>query len=196
MTTIEELQSILDADFGGVLRACKHSPGDGECCINELVSIYLDDNWTDNPYKIRCIDLRPLNDAEWSTDELRTEWMLKVYSVWEHSLDWPEDVLLRRVQRLVIETVRQIISQLPNLPDDIREQCRLATTLEQAQVAAYAAYAASAAAYPAYAAADAAAYAADAAAYAAYAASAARVAERTDNILVTACRIWIEAAEQ
>jgi len=176
--TIEEMQAILDELGGGVLKPGRHNSPAMGCCLHELASVCLDIDWTDDPDEIRCIDLRPLNDADWSTDELRTEWMLIVYSVWEHSLDWPPNILARRAKQVVLDVVRQIISELPD------------TAQESADAAARAAADAAAA------------YAADAAAYAAAraAAQAARAAadaaERTDDVLITACRIWLEAAHQ
>jgi len=209
--------NILQERFNGVILKGKHLE-DGECCILEYRSVKMGISWTDSPTLTRTFDIRALNDGPWSSDQLRTEWMLKLEEAVGGSLDWPQERQQIFIENVIIKTVQQIISQLsPN--EKIKQQCINVKTLADAAYAAYAAdaaaYAAYAAAYAdaadayaaaaaadaadaaraanaAYAAADAAYAAANAAAYAA-AANAYAAARAADTILITACKIWIES---
>jgi hypothetical protein len=189
---LETLQALLNHHDDGVLRRGAHQPG-REFCALEFDSIIRGRKWSDAP--ITLPDLRPLNDGPWSSDASRTAHLLPVMvALWDWAT-WTPERKRGWVTRVVILTVQRIISELPTLPDNVREQCRNATTLESATKAAEAAHAAAhAAAYAAeaahveaaYAAARAAAYAASAAAYASHGAS--------EAPLITACAIWIHAA--
>ena len=168
--TVKELQAALDREDDGVLKCGSHNPG-REFCALEFDAKVRGREWSDMP--ITLPDLRPLNDAKWLSDQARTQALLPVMSaLW----NWAEWSPVRRqawAARLNRETVRQIVAELPSLPDAVRQMCRGVETQEEAHMAAYAAaYAAGAAAD----AARAAARAADAARAAAYAADAARAA--------------------
>jgi hypothetical protein len=211
--------NILETRFGGVIKSGKHNEN-GECCIFEYASVLKGISWTDLPQLIRCVDIRPLNDARWSSDELRTEWMIKVYDALEGSLDWPKDKLQTWITNVIISLVKEIISELPGLNIQIKKQCKVVTNLREAAGAARAvrtAYAATAVAAAAAADAADAAYAATAVAAAAAAADAyARAAAyadtayaaadaaayadayavvASDKVLIKCCQIWINSVQ-
>jgi hypothetical protein len=212
--TQSRLEEVIAAR-GGVLKSGTHTDPAGECCILEAVSICQGIPYTDSPEATGMPDLRPLNDALWSSDLLRTHHMVKVASALADWWEWSNDRQQRWAKQVAIQTVRQIVSGLPGLMDAIRESCRKASTLseaaEAAARAAEAAEAAEAAAWAAEAAARAATWAAMAAARAATwatwaaaeaaaeatwaaAEAAAEAAEAADKPLITACAIWIQAA--
>src|SRR5262245_37706993 len=186
--TEQSLRDVI-AKHGGVLKRGAHKPEQGECCILEARSICLGLEMTDSPAKTGMPDIRRLNDASWSSDQIRTEQMIRLTVALSDWATWPNERERAWVDRVVVETVKQIIAELPKIPADLQAACRAVTTRSEARdvsrrvraqfadaAAAYA-YAADAAAYAADAAAAAAAaaayaYAADAAAYAADAAAA------------------------
>ena len=178
--TVEQLQHVLDTYDNGVLSTGTHKPDDGLYCALECVSLAQGIRWrddgtedgildiptrrkifTDNPTALGMPDIRAINDARWSSDALRTATMLPLISVLSDWSQWSSMRQRRWAEIVSIETVKQIISQLPGLPDSVRLQCKQADTLKSARAAA------NAAAYAAHTAANAAAYAA----YAAYAAA-------------------------
>ena len=81
-------------------------------------------------------DLRPLNDALWSSDEARTKALLPVMAALSDWSSWSADRQRRWADRVVIEVVKQIVSELPNLPEEVRSQCRAANDLTSARGAA------------------------------------------------------------
>jgi hypothetical protein len=137
-------------------------------------------------------DLRPLNDAKWSSDALRTQHCLPVaLALWLWS-DWSDARQQAFAERLAIATVREILADMLDACGLDSTACRAVTTLSEAESAARAARAAAAAA-----AAD-----ADAAraAYAARAAASARAADASaraaDATLIKACAIWVRCAAE
>ena len=190
MTTVE-LQAHLDRLDDGVLRGGKHSQG-REFCALEFSSQVRGKPWSDAPDDLP--DVRPLNDGPWAAnDRARTDALLPVLAVlW----DWTTWTPARQQQwatDVVVQTVRRLVADLPGLPLVLREQCRRASTLDEAASAAtFAARAAraavSAASYAA------AASAASAAASAARAARAAAASAAGVVVLETACNIWVTAA--
>ena len=209
--TTEDLQAALDRLDQGVLLAGAHAEGDQFCAL-EFDSQVRGRAWSDEP--VTLPDLRPLNDGPWSSNAARTAALLPVMAaLWEWG-EWTPDRRQRWVTQVVLETVRQIVSALPGVPDAVRETCRTATTLEEAREAARAAGATAAgAAWAAWAAREAAAAeaaagaaraagaaagaAAEAAAKAAAgAARAAWAAAGAEAVLARACQIWITAAEE
>jgi len=164
---VSEYRRIINERFGGVLRHGSHKP-DGEACALEAESIARGREWSDDP--VTMPDLRPLNDGPWSSDQARTDALVPVVeALWDWA-EWPEARRLAWVEGVVIETVRQIIAELPELTDDVRARCRAVRTLDDAAKAAEAAAKAAAAA------AEAAEAAAEAAAWAAAKAAAAKAA--------------------
>ncbi len=169
--TTERLKQLLHEHDDGLLRRGAHTAGSREFCVLEFDAIVRGREWSDKP--ITLPDLRRLNDARWSSDEKRTETMLPLMTaLWDWS-EWSAERRIAWAGIVALETVRQIVSELPGLSDEIRKQCRECDTIQTARTAANAANAANAAAADAAAAAYAAnanAYAAaHAAAYAAYA---------------------------
>jgi hypothetical protein len=185
-----------------------------------LYAVAIGHEWTDSPEALGMPEIRGLNDA-FRDERLRTQHMLRVLTALYDYPDWSADRRRQWCERIVIETVRRIIAELPHLPDTTREQCRGVTTLDAARWAAesVARIGRAAARVAGWAAAEAArwAAAAEAAETAAreakkhpvrWAAEAARwaaeAAERwtaaeaaraaVDRVLVTACDIWVEAA--
>ena len=80
-TSIRTLKKLIKTRFGGTLYKGSHQEG-GQACILECASvmekIYWTEEtcWTDSPRRLRCFDIRPLNDIGVS-DALRTKWMPK-----------------------------------------------------------------------------------------------------------------------
>jgi len=220
--TVLELQAALDTLDDGILKTGKHKPG-REFCALEFESQVRKREWSDKP--ITLPDLRPLNDAGWSSDKTRTEALLPVMVALWNWAEWSTTKQMEWVNIVRIETVKQIIGDLSTLPDNIKNKCRVVKTaagaveaaVEAARAvevvgaawaaraarAAEAAWAAGAAARAAGAAgavdavwaSSEAAGAAEAAAWAA-ARAAGAAAEAADKVLLKACNIWITAADQ
>ena len=200
------LEEFVATHYPGGLTAGYHSPNpDGEACVLEAVSQWLDLDWTDDPATLRMFDLRPLNDIDVSA-EVRTPAMCRLAELYAGSLDWPVERQQAVVQRIVIGTVREIIAELPGLPEEAAAQCRSARTLDEARAAALAvavraravelavdAALATSAAEDAARAARAAALAATVALAAALAATVA-LAATAARVFRSAYRIWKEAA--
>jgi len=145
MKTLEALRAILDERFNGVLYSGTHRP-DGKCCLLEFASQAKGIRWTDSPVETGYPDLRPLNDAPWSSDEVRTEAMLPLLV----SLAWWADADEARRKRftdaVAFRTIREVLPialraaglELPAV------RCESAKDLAEAADAAAAAYAAAA----------------------------------------------------
>src|SRR5690349_17608843 len=130
LRTLETKLATMD---DGLLRHGSHAPGRKFCAL-EFESQVRGREWSDRP--ITLPDLRPLNDAFGRNDKLRTHWMLRVMAaLWDWS-EWSEQKRQRWAERVAVETVRQIIAELPGLSDEIRKQCRAARTLLAAARAA------------------------------------------------------------
>lgn len=189
MIPFEQFPATLRARFGGQLRHGSHQP-DGEACLLEAAHAAVGDAWSDDPD--RWPDLRPLNDAPWSSDALRTQHLVPVLAAFWHWEEWPETRRNAVMEQIALLTVQHLIANLPSISASIRMQCRAATTRAEAEAAAWAAWAAAGAAG----AAGAAKAAAGAAEAAARAAEAAAGAAEADRILITACHLWIESARE
>ena len=183
--TVTELQAALDRLDDGVLKQGAHKPG-REFCALEFKSQVDSRKWTDDPKENGMPDIRPLNDLfPHGADQERTEALLPVMvALWDWDT-WSTTRQTQFVQTIAIETVRQIISSLPNLPRAIQEQCLVVGSIGAAQAAAQAAARAAAQ--------DAARAAARAAQSAAWAAAWA-AAGALRRIGKLACNIWVEAA--
>ena len=194
------LRELLTTRFGGVLRRGLHA-ADGEACALELLSAAQGLAWTDSPARTRTFDLRPLNDMP-VDNVTRTTHLLPVLEVYAGSLDWPAERQCAVAQRLAILTVNRLIATLPGLSKEARHACESATTpgavaKEMSRVSLAAALAAEAAAWAAEGAARAAEWAARAAEWeATWAARAAEgEAEAKERIFISACQLWLEAAQ-
>jgi hypothetical protein len=213
--TAETLAAVI-AQYGGVLRRGAH-PAEDACCVLEAYSVCLGVPWTDDPVILGMPDIRPLNDARWSSDEVMTTAMIRLAMAYIGWSRWSVGRQRAVMSQVALETVRHLIAELPGLPADLRRQCQTAETLydaaDAARAVARAAGAADVARADAAWAARAAAVAADAARAAAVAArAAARAAAEAaavvrgerlpdwdapdhaaDHILQTAVQLWIDA---
>lgn len=175
MTNETTFREFVQARFGGVLSSGGHedeyetSPDDCPACVLEALNACHDRPWSDSPEVARTFDIRPLNDAPWSSDAVRTEQMIRLVAAVEGSLDWPKELQQRFVERLAIRTVNVIVAELPYISPEVADQCRNATTLQAA--ARWAARAAAARA------------------------ARAAAAEAADSVLIKAVDLWVEAAE-
>jgi hypothetical protein len=195
---VHTLQAELDRLDDGVLKQGAHQPGSRAFCALEFDAVVRGRAHSDAPLTLP--DLRPLNDALWSSDVVRTHHLLPVMAAYWEWAEWSEEKRQRVMGRVVVLTVQRVIAGLPYLSPEIVMRCQQATTLETAGAAAYAAAraahaAADAAAYAAYAAADAAADAAANAAARAAAYAAADAAAYAANIAAyAAARAAVRAA--
>jgi hypothetical protein len=86
-----------------------------------------------------CMNYSPLNDACWSSAEVKTETMLPLITAFKHWREWEQSHVKRTVEQIAIKTVKLIIAELDYLPEQARNQCRkvynTATALEAAQAA-------------------------------------------------------------
>ena len=128
--TIEELQHILDTYDGGVLSSGAHSADSGQYCALEAVSLaqavnrkdaHVYRSFTDNPTKLGMPDLRPLNDARWSSSEVRTQALLPLIAALSDWAQWSSTRQQQWAKIVSINTVKRVISELPYFPDNIRE---------------------------------------------------------------------------
>lgn len=166
---IQALKEHLGKHFGGLLLSGDH-PQDGEVCLLEADHHMRGEDWGDAPGSLP--DLRELNDAPWSSDEARTENLLKVWVAYYDWSAWSDTRKTEVIGRVALWTVNRI---LPIALDAIgieSDACREATDLVEAARAAEAAWAA-----------------AGAGAWVARAAKAG-----ADETLGEACSLWVEAA--
>ena len=135
--TVQELQAALDALDDGVLLKGAHPAGGRQFCVLEFESQVRGRSWSDTP--ITLPDLRPLNDGPWSSNEVRTAALLPVMAaLWQWST-WTSKQRQQWTTSVVLDTVREIVSQLPGLPLTLRKDCQAITTLSGAAQAAVAA---------------------------------------------------------
>lgn len=209
MVTLETLQAVLDARFGGLLKRGRHIP-DGSVCALELESVVRGCRWTDSPSEINTLDKRRLNDR-FTSDQARTVAMLPMMvALWDWTA-WSVEQQAEWTQRIARRTIREIVPIALRAAglEDAAVRCEIEGTSAAAHAAYAAAHAAYTAAYAVYAV-----YAVCAAAYtAAYAAAhavqvahtvayavaaydaAAYAADDTDDaVLILACNIWREEA--
>jgi hypothetical protein len=182
--TLETLRDLLDTRAGGLLRRGSHLPptddGQCQCCARELLALALGGPWTDQPDGNSSTDhaVTVLNDAQWSSDEVRTAHCLPLAVLRE------ADAASGWTERYVLRTIREILPIVLRTAglDDHADRCAAAADLPAAYVAARAAYVTARAAAAAYVAARAAADADTPAAYvAARAAAVAYVAADADT---------------
>lgn len=87
MTTFRE---FVKKTFGLLSYGAHHT--DHSCaCILEAVSQYKGLEWTDAPFKLDFPDLRDFNDADWPSDEERTEAMFLLYDRLHDWCEWTEE---------------------------------------------------------------------------------------------------------
>ena len=145
--------SLMDviARHGGVLAIGKHAAeyGDPTCplCVLEahaacLVARGELDAITDDPKALGRPDYRSINDAWWSSREVATPHLVRLHMAYSGWPTWSEPQRLAVTTRVVVETIREVVSELPGLPDEVRDQCRAVRTLVEAREATGAAEAA------------------------------------------------------
>lgn len=75
----------------GLLTYGAHSCQDEEACLLEAISQYKGLKKTDVPWRVEFPDLRDFNDADWPTDEERTEAMFLLYDRLHDWVNWTEE---------------------------------------------------------------------------------------------------------
>ena len=135
--TVDQLQEALDELGAGVLLSGKHQAGERKVCALEFESQMRGRPWSDAPRTLP--DVRPLNDAQWSSDAARTAALLPVMAALWRWADWTLHQRQQWTTQIILETVRKIVSALPGLPKDIQEQCHSVKELPAAAMAARAA---------------------------------------------------------
>jgi hypothetical protein len=215
------LIATVESRFGGVLTSGSHEP-DGHACLLEAVSIARGLDWTDDPSIVRMPDLRGLNDAPWSSDEVRTKHLLPVGVALYDWAEWSEERRQEFAKRVAEQTIRVIVPMAlrqaakanPKFAADLEAAAKLcadegtesaarsaARSAQSAQSAAQSAArsaarsAESAAARSAESAASAASAAAWSAAWSAEWSAEWSAAESADEPLIAICHIFVEAAE-
>jgi len=85
------------------------------------------------------MNFSPLNDACWSSIEVKTEAMLPLIAAYKDWREWDQSHVKETVEQIAIQTVRLILAELDYLPERTRTQCRnvfnTLTALEAAQAA-------------------------------------------------------------
>ena len=138
--TVTDLQRALDTLDEGVLTAGAHRPDASAFCALEFSAAVRGKPPSDAPGDLP--DLRPLNDAPWSSDLLRTAHLLPVMAAYWDWGTWSPATQTAVVARVAVLTVNRLIAALPGLSDAVSAQCRSARTLAAAADAARAAVAA------------------------------------------------------
>src|ERR1035441_2211880 len=85
------------------------------------------------------MDYSPLNDACWSSAEVKAQAMLPLIAAFKDWRQWNQSHLKRTVEQIVIHTVKLVIAEMDYLPEQTRSKCRkvfnTTTALEAAQAA-------------------------------------------------------------
>lgn len=130
MVPFSEFETVLQERFGGVLRRGIHAEGSGDASVIECANAAVGRPWAESADI--WPDLTPLNDALWSRDTLRTAQMVRLMNAyWEWSV-WPDRRRRDVTTRIVIDTIRRVVSEVPWLYAMCAQDCREATTLPQA----------------------------------------------------------------
>jgi len=193
-----DLQQLEEAlrQFGGSIRSGKHDKGEGEVCARELRAHALGMRWTDIPDGGSPTDrvCQIINDADWSSDDARTENCLPLALLTESEAldDWVKVFTLSVIREILPPVFRDTIG-LPEVAHDMEKNpCH--ETAWNASNAAAAAYAASPPAAAAAAASAAAASTAAASAAAASTAAASTAAASTAAASLEAAHAAARAA--
>lgn len=128
---MNNLSEYVNQRFGGLLKPGSHEPN-GNACGLEALSQFKGIEWTDNPEKVQCFDIRAINDAPWSSNNQRTNSMLPLLEVIDESLNWSNYKKQIFIEYLFIETIRQVFTELPGLKKKIRKYCRNVETFNDA----------------------------------------------------------------
>ena len=151
--TLAQLQHVLDTYDKVVLSHGRHNADGGLYraleCVSPARSIKRKNNGTEEgalEMTRGMPDIRLLNDGPWPSDSARTKAMLPLIAALSDWANWGIKRKCRWAEIVAIETVKQLISALPLLSDDLRDLCRKAKTLTAAARATARAAAARAAA--------------------------------------------------
>jgi hypothetical protein len=129
--TMQTFQEFVKERFGGSLSRGRHDEDEGAACLIEAINAYRGRKWSDDPGDFP--DVRSINDAYGDNYAARTDAMLRLYDAlaprWG---EWTNAERLEWIGRVIVRTVREIIADLPDLPEDIRERLRAAGTLAEA----------------------------------------------------------------
>lgn len=131
MTRTQTLEEFVGTRFGGVLYEGTHQ-ANGKACAIEALNAYHGRDWSDSPEEVHTWDIRTLNDAPWRSDRERTVHLLPLLVAYDGCCNWPLARQQAVVERIVIETVRQIISELPGLSRKMRKSCRECSDMDSA----------------------------------------------------------------
>jgi membrane protein involved in colicin uptake len=85
------------------------------------------------------MNYEPINNACWSSEEVKTETMLPLVAAFKDWRRWDQQRIKQTVEQIAILTVKRIIAEIDYLPEKTRNQCRnvfdTTTALEAAQAA-------------------------------------------------------------
>src|SRR5690606_6015529 len=115
-----DIRKTIEDRFGGVVTFGAHAKDGCSACILEALSVCKGIEWTDSPKILGVPDIRPINDAPWSSDAIRTEHMLRLL---EAVLPWERWSTKQRqvfAEQLAILTVQETVANLPYLPEEVR----------------------------------------------------------------------------
>ena len=120
--TTQTFAEFVEQRFGGRLYEGKHAPN-GKACLHEALNVYQGREWSDDT--TGTLDLRPLNDAPWSSDEARTAAMLPLGPIVIAWPSWSEErrqafakyVAEQTIRRIVPIALRAAASRLPEHRD-------------------------------------------------------------------------------
>lgn len=104
-----ELETILRDRFGGIISYGTHT-ANGRACALELASQAQGIAWTDDPERVGYPDLRPLNDARWSSDAARTAALLPVLVALADWRVWPDARRVEWMRAVALRTIREVLS--------------------------------------------------------------------------------------
>ena len=136
MRPFSDVETTLTTRFHGLIHQGSHNDR-SQACLLECAHAAIGAAWSDCPDL--WPDLRPLNDAAWSSDARRTAHLIPVLrAYWEWSIV-PVARQHQIMARLILLTVQRIIAELPGLPEVTRAACRQARTLDAATAATAAA---------------------------------------------------------
>lgn len=119
----------------------RYSDDDCPLCLLEMIAACevrrgLRERITDDPKELDLPDVRPINDACWSSREVATPHLERLRSAIMPWREWDEERRRKTADRLAILAVNKIVAELPRLSDSVRQQCRDAKTLQEARGAA------------------------------------------------------------
>lgn len=135
--TKESLAQVV-ARYGGV-KAGSHQHR-RECCILEAVSVCEGRDWTSDPIQLDRPEVRPLNDAPWPDDVVRTEQMLRLAPLLEAWPGWGNEKRVAWVKAVALRTVREVLSitlRAANINERLVVACEKAEDLVTATRASY-----------------------------------------------------------